>query len=151
MSAGNLYKRRGAVALAMMSLTPAQQPIVPSDCRPRAAERSPASRSGSTNFYDQASDSIAALYPGHRLLAERRAGTLGSVEYSLIAYQFPQCVQVRAALAGNRALILMLSAGSRQQRTAKPPGYHTGVVVQPDGALVFLKSLGEAAAAIRFP
>jgi hypothetical protein len=56
-------------------------------CRPAVTEGSAPSRNATTNYYDQGRESISALHPRHRLVAERRSGQLGRVEYSLLAYQ----------------------------------------------------------------
>jgi hypothetical protein len=74
-------------ALATLFLASSQPPAARETCRPAVTERSLPSRSGTANYYDQGRDSIAALHPLHRLLAERRIGQFGRVEYSLLAYQ----------------------------------------------------------------
>ena len=38
-------------------------------------------------FYDQGRESVPAMYPRHRFLADRRDGRIGNVEYSLLAFQ----------------------------------------------------------------
>jgi hypothetical protein len=75
------------LALATLFLASSQQPAARDTCRRAVTERSPPIRSGTANYYDQGRDSIAALHPHHRLLAERRTGLFGRVEYSLLAYQ----------------------------------------------------------------
>ena len=73
--------------IAAVLLASSQQPAGGVDCRPAVLERSPPTRGVTENYYDQGRDSIGAIHPGHRLLAERRAGRIGRVEYSLLAYQ----------------------------------------------------------------
>jgi hypothetical protein len=75
------------LVIATVVLTSTQQPARGVDCRPAVLERSPPTRRVIENYYDQGRDSIAAMYPRHRLLAERRAGLLGALEYSLLAYR----------------------------------------------------------------
>jgi hypothetical protein len=76
-----------SLVIATMVLASSQQPAGGVDCRPAVLERSPPTRGVTENYYDQGRDSIAAIYPRHRLLAERRGGVFGRVEYSLLAYQ----------------------------------------------------------------
>jgi hypothetical protein len=250
-------------AVLLGLLPPGQQPATGVVCRPAVAERSSPTRTATTAFYDQGRDSIAALHPRHRLLAERRSGTIGRVEYSLIAYQpemtapvsisilavdwearrawsietscrpgdwagglvdaiatagalpgqskpvagaplieavratiardidpmlppvsfeawlagvvgaqarmqwevndcgeqtgdpardrgrdFPTCVQVRAELAGTRAVILLVSAGSQQKQPAGVPAYHFGVLMS-DGRQQEIRRLTDLASIIK--
>jgi len=72
---------------ATVALASGQQPAGSIDCRPAVLERSPPTPGLTENYYDQGRESIAAISPGHRLLAERRGGLFGRVEYSLLAYQ----------------------------------------------------------------
>jgi hypothetical protein len=73
--------------LAMVLLAPSQQPAAGALCRPVVKESSAPGRTATASYYDQGRDSIVALHPRHRLLAERRSGQIGRVEYSLLAYQ----------------------------------------------------------------
>jgi hypothetical protein len=77
------------VALLAVSGRLAAQP-----CTPAVTERTQLSRSSAWDFYDQGRASIAAIHPGHRLLAERRLGRIGRVEYSLLVYQPPRADSV---------------------------------------------------------
>lgn len=63
------------------------QPAARLECRPAVIEIASPGRTATANYYDQGRDSIAVLHPRHRLLAERRAGQFGRIEYSLLAYQ----------------------------------------------------------------
>jgi len=47
----------------------------------------PIPRSFPWTFHDQARASIAALHPQHRMLAERRDGSLMRIEYSMVVFQ----------------------------------------------------------------
>lgn len=76
-----------SLVLATVFLASSQQPAGRTNCRPAVLERSTPTRNVTANYYEQGRDSIAAIYPRHRLLAERRAGLVGRVEYSLLAYQ----------------------------------------------------------------
>ncbi|MGB2714274.1 MAG: hypothetical protein WBC51_08865 [Vicinamibacterales bacterium] len=76
-----------SLVIATVVVASSQQPAGVVDCRPAVLERSPPTRGVTENYYDQGRDSIAAIHPRHRLLAERRAGLFGRVEYSLLAYQ----------------------------------------------------------------
>ena len=76
-----------SLVVATVVLASSQQPAGKVDCRPAVLERSPPTRGLTERYYDQGRDSIDAMYPRHRLLAERRAGLFGPVEYSLLAYQ----------------------------------------------------------------
>jgi hypothetical protein len=68
-------------------LTSSQQPDGRATCRPAVVERESPVRNAIDGYDVQGRDSIVAIHPRHRLLAERRAGRLGRVEYSLLAYQ----------------------------------------------------------------
>ena len=76
-----------SIVLATTLLASSQQAAAPGACRPILTNASSPSRSATAVYYDQARDSIAALYPRHRLLAERRSRQFGRIEYSLVAYQ----------------------------------------------------------------
>jgi hypothetical protein len=76
-----------SLVLATVFLASSQPPAGRSDCRPSVLERSSPTRSETENYYDQGRASIAVIYPRHRLLAERRAGQFGAVQYALLAYQ----------------------------------------------------------------
>jgi hypothetical protein len=76
-----------SLVVATVVLASSQQPAGNVDCRPAVLERSPPTRGLTERYYDQGRDSIDAIYPRHRLLAERRVGLFGRVEYSLLAYQ----------------------------------------------------------------
>ena len=76
-----------SIVLATTLLASSQQAATRGECRPIFTSASSPSRSATAVYYDQARDSIAALYPRHRLLAERRSGQFGRIEYSLVAYQ----------------------------------------------------------------
>lgn len=76
-----------SLVVATVALASSQQPARGVDCRPAVLERSPPTPRGTLNYYDQGRDSIGAISPGHRLVAERRGGLFGRVEYSLLAYQ----------------------------------------------------------------
>jgi hypothetical protein len=76
-----------SILLAATLLASSQQATARGECRPLVTNASSPSRSATAVYYEQARDSIAALYPRHRLLAERRSGQFGRIEYSLVAYQ----------------------------------------------------------------
>jgi hypothetical protein len=62
-------------------------PIGPAPCRPAVTPRRDISRGLPESFYDQGRASLPAMYPRHRLLAERRDGRIGNVQYALLAFQ----------------------------------------------------------------
>ena len=71
------------VATDAQALTATKSPT----CEPAVTIRHELWRGLPETFYDQGRASIAAMYPHHRLLAERRAGRLANIDYSLLAFQ----------------------------------------------------------------
>ena len=65
----------------------------------------PIARDITWSYNEQARASIAALYPQNRILAERRVGDFGKIEYSMMVYQKTASDSVRLdVLAVNREL-----------------------------------------------
>lgn len=57
------------------------------DCQPRVTNLELVTRGLPHTFYDQAKESIHALFPKHTILAERRTAHIGQVDYAMLAYQ----------------------------------------------------------------
>jgi hypothetical protein len=57
------------------------------ECRPSVLRRAEVSRNLPYVLHDQATESLRALAPAHRILVSRRTATIGRVEYALVAYQ----------------------------------------------------------------
>jgi hypothetical protein len=78
-----------AIVVSVLVVTDAQALTAPKSptCEPAATIRRELWRGLPETFYDQGRASIAAMYPQHRLLAERRVGRLANIDYSLLAFQ----------------------------------------------------------------
>ncbi len=78
-----------AEVLLAAAFTPAsgQRAASPPSCRLVVTERGHFPRELPQFYYDQGVASLLKLYPLHRLLAARRDGRIGRVEYSLLVYR----------------------------------------------------------------
>jgi hypothetical protein len=57
------------------------------DCQPRITAHEPVTHGLPYTFYDQATESIHALFPKHTILIARRTAHIGQVDYAMLAYQ----------------------------------------------------------------
>lgn len=57
------------------------------ECSPKVGSRESISRWLPQAFYDQAEESIQAIYPKHKIIIARRDSVIEKVEFALLVYQ----------------------------------------------------------------